>query len=231
MNENEMTISPELREKIEKIREMNAENAKQAKAEIDKEFYDTMHEIDLIDINQKARRKSVKTSEKDKIAFRVFNKEISKKQFLKGTCALVMTGIFVTSFKNSAEQTIVDYQNNHKVSEITSEFQRNIINEKTHRCVDPSKFWYDYAGICANAKIESQGDPILGLYMIYSNMGEKYTNDCMSNFNEYFETDYKSVEDFLECHNFKNKKEWLYFLGANMAAEEEQNEHSNTRGQ
>lgn len=57
MNENEMTISPELREKIKEAQRINAENAKKAMAEIDKKFYDAMHEIDLVDVNQKPEEK------------------------------------------------------------------------------------------------------------------------------------------------------------------------------
>lgn len=85
------------------------------------------------------------------------------------------------------------------VNSMCTDFRKDCISKETHRTYDLQYYYYDYPDIASY--IESMDDYDLGVYLCHQTIGEHQTDQVMRC------TDYRSYENFLEAHGYKDTKD------------------------
>lgn len=87
------------------------------------------------------------------------------------------------------------------VGEYISEFQRDIINNETHRTLDNEHYYYDYDDIARHMEDRGQFDN--DLYCLIKNVGDFQANRVMKY------TDYESLDNYLSTNGYEDVEEFL----------------------
>lgn len=81
-----------------------------------------------------------------------------------------------------------------------AEFQKEVINENTHRTYDNKGFWYDYEAIAD--RISKSDSPDVLIYLCYLNIDSVYTGRVLKYLG------YESFNDYMQKHNFEDEEDY-----------------------
>ena len=98
------------------------------------------------------------------------------------------------------DKIIDNAEENSYSGDYAYEFQKNVINENTHRTYDNKGYWYDYEAIAEY--IEKSASPDVLVYLCYVNMDSIHTGRVLKHLG------YESFTDYMAKKNFKDEDEY-----------------------
>lgn len=151
-------------------------------------------------------------------------KKKAKKKYLNVVgyiAAGVVIGIAATPVAAHAINTSYP---NQMIEEASQDYTENIFTPNTEKFYNQDKMdtdhYHDLIDIMIETKEEYE-NPIVGFYLIYNNLDKHCKNhkleEILYNFNLVYQTDYTSIEDFLQKNNFKNMNEFKEYVGLQLS--------------
>lgn len=161
---------------------------------------------------------------------KVKNKRKKKKAMIKEAAFVLGASAVLSSIAipSAIHLSNTHYQNT-RLKENRKEYQEEILNTYTQDnglVYDASSgqynpnYTYEWGNIIKEV-YEKYEDPVTAFYLIYTNLDEYCKNykleSIFSLFNDYYKTDYKSLEDLYKKHNFENFNDWKEYVGYDLS--------------